>query len=574
MVGAPPPSARTRRTVLGSHGSGAWNGHFISDLASAAGALARSDISPWATIGEALRGSITLYVWDSHEQEVAILPDPLGAGLSFIYRDDDFSAISSDHRALARFVVARGMPLTKSADYVASLLLTGAGGVFPSSYKEIDAVPNFNYVVASSDGLKLQEYGGALERTLRPESPIEDLIDQGYWEIRDNSQAAIKSSHGFKYVHLTGGRDSRMVLGSLLALREASSFEYYSIKGQKADYDIAAGLAGSYGLRLTDDLGFSPGSVETYDELLYDTMASTGGLLPSGARTNMNSSGPLVLSGGYGECFRTFKSKNMARSIMAADVHAFPQMMWEGRGYAKAGPTIFTNEFLERVAISVRAKARKGLDLGVAPRNVADYFYLSVRNRYWVGLQSRTWSEFGARFDPLYSLGAIAAAARHEFQQRRSNLVGFDLMARFDPKLLRYPFKSPVFDGVYAEHREVPDSLSFENVAPAPAPTPGRSVRGGRGSQRALLPRPSSEQIVLARRLDVPIGRVVAFDYIRPKLANMIGSASSPVSELQDALDLERVVRHILEDPTRASVQQGISLYSALLWMSTPPGSD
>lgn len=530
---------------------------------------------PWYSFGQSLRGSITLYIWDRAERTIVVLPDPLGAGLVFTHKDSHATTISSDHRALARFLATEGKPITKSAHYTANVILTGSGGLFPSSYKDIQVLDPFTYLTISNGELRHHAYPVETWLTEPADDPHQE-VHSSYQEILSNTKAASASRHKHKIAHLTGGRDSRMVLGALLHIDAQADFSFYSIQSQQVDRQVAEALAVELGLTMTDYQGAHPASADTVDELLLDTMVTTGGLLPSGPRSTMLSdSPPLMLAGGYGELFRTFKPVNMANAVLDPDLTLFPQKLWGGRGYSFADETsLFTHDYLHLVAERVRASILDSSARGVAPHNLADDFYMRVRNRYWVGLQSRTWSEFGSRFDPLYSLAGIKAAMQLDFPRRRANLVGFEVMGMLDDRLIHYSFGGRhVFDKTYERLRGIPAPAALDQQR---RPTfDGRHAPESTRARRGPLAQPSSDQIARAATLDVPSGRVAMYDYARGRLGETIEESMSQVPDFSSVFDQRTLSRLLLDQPeSRATMQQVISLYTSCLWLTTPPGSD
>jgi hypothetical protein len=140
--------------ILGVHGCGTIDGTLVWRTQDAERVGAMMNATSWAHLGERIRGSLTLYLLDEPRGTIAVLPDPLGAGVVFTFRDQDSFAVSSDLQRLSEFLAGRGKRISRSAGYSACLIATGSGGIFPSSYEGIDALDHFQYVLVKADGVE------------------------------------------------------------------------------------------------------------------------------------------------------------------------------------------------------------------------------------------------------------------------------------------------------------------------------------------------------------------------------------------------------------------------------------
>lgn len=568
VVGATSPSLIARRSVLGLHGTGSWNGKLVSDLADASALVDSRDVYSWETIGERLRGSVTLYAWDRISQELAVLPDPLGAGIVYRYTSATVTAVSSHLPSLAQFLEARGVKLTRSAKYSASLIITGSGGMYPSSYVEIDALEHFEYVVFGHDSVQVRTYG-VKQRVFSNSHSYEDGLLETYQEVLECTKAAIESKHDYKIAHLTGGFDSRVVLGALLKLGGQEEFKYYCLPSVKADREVAEGLAGSYGLEMTNysgaDWAVLPGSV---DEQFLGPMVRSGGILPTAPDIGMSNAGSLILQGGYGEFYRTFFSTDMSGAVLS-NPRELAEKMWGIRGYpALNGESIFKHDFAEEIALKLKVMVDEGVEMGIRADAIPDYLYMRVRNRYFVGTQSREWSSIGSQFDTLYGLSSLSATYRLDFDTRRSNVFGFDLLQMFDKDLIRYPYaKTTPFNWKYQRLRGLPETLEFDA-----ATVPRFDSRQGRVGVRrngTNIAGPTQRQIDLANRMNLPSTRIAQMELAAPLLLPMIDQIRDLAPEFSDVFNMELLTSKLsgqVESP--ADVNLILTMYSSCLWLA------
>ncbi len=506
-------------------------------------------------------------MWDRVSQEVAVLADPLGAGIVYRFDDGKDYAVSSDLRSLVRFLESRGKKLTRSAKYAACLIVTGCGGLYPSSYEEIDSLDHFQYLLFSRSTVRVGSYS-IKQRVLNNENTYEDDLLETYQEILDCTQAAADAKHENKIAHLTGGFDSRVVLAALLKLGRQDDFKYYCLPSPKVDRDVAEGLALAFNLRMTEWSGANwsilPGSV---DEQFLGSMVRSEGILPSAPDIGMITAGSLMLQGGYGEFYRAYYYKDMAAAVKAGPV-ALAAQMWGGRGYPAEGvESIFAQEYADDVALRLGKLVDEGLEHGVRADAIPDYLFMRVRNRYFVGNQSREWSGIGSQFDTLYGFGGLSATYKLDFDTRKSNVFGFDLLNMLNPSLIRYPYAKPAFDWKYKQLRQVPDVLQFDTSAsPQIDARPGTRAARRNGSSPAA---PSDTQIERANRLNIPANRIAQVDYAAPRLLPMIEEAKEHDPAFSSVFNMDALMAKInAPTQTSADINLILTMYSSCLWLT------
>lgn len=567
VIGGAAPSLVTRRSVIGIHGTGAWRGQLLADVSDATRAFSPVRIDTWEGIGEDLRGSITLYLWDRESEELAVLADPLGAGIVYRYDDGVDYAVSSDLRSLVNFLRSRGKNLTRSAKYAACLIVTGCGGVYPSSYVEIDALDHFQYFIFNRNAVQVRTYG-IKSRVFDNSNSYEDDLLSTYQDILDCTRAAADAKHENKIAHLTGGFDSRVVLAALIKLGRESEFKYYCLPSPKVDRDVAEGLAVAFDLQMTEwsgaDWNLLPGSL---DEQFLGPMVRSEGILPSAPDIGMITRGSLMLQGGYGEFYRTYYSRNMAEAVDAGPAQLARQM-WGGRGYPTDDATsIFTQDYADEVALRVDRFVSEGLTQGVRADAIPDYLFMRVRNRYFVGNQSREWSGLGSQFDPLYGLGGLSATYKLDYDTRRSNVFGFDLLNLLNTELIRYPYAKVAFDWKYKRIRDLPDMLEFDASA-SPRIEPRPNTRTARRSGGQLLT-PTDAQIARANQLKIPANRVAQVEAATPLLGSMIDEACAIDPDFSSVFNIDTLIQKVnapIETP--ADINLVLTMYSSCLWLT------
>lgn len=345
-------------------------------------------------------------------------------------------------------------------------------------------------------------------------------------------------------------------------------FRYYCLPSPKVDRDVAEGLAVALDLEMTEWSGANwqilPGSL---DEQFLGPMVRSEGILPSAPDIGMVTAGSLMLQGGYGEFYRTYYSRNMSDAVTSGAAELC-QQMWGGRGYpANGNDSIFTHDYADEVATRVGRYVSEGLSQGVRADAIPDYLFMRVRNRYFVGNQSREWSGIGSQFDTLYGLGGLSATYKMDFDTRRSNVFGFDLLNMLDPDLIRYPYAKTAFDWKYKQIRELPSPIEF-NKSRSPQIHPRPSTRIGR-RLGGKLAAPSEAQIERANRLKIPANRIAQVDLAAPRLESLIEEANALDPEFSVAFNLDSLMTKLNQPiETPSDINLILTMYSSCLWLT------
>ena len=451
------------RSVIAVHGCGVVNGQLITNSVDAAQAISGLQGHRLSDIGEKMKGSLTLYVVEGHQQCVTVLADPLGGGLVFMHRDSDGCAISSDLRSLVSFLRRIGKEPRKSLNYLAAYVATGSGGLVPASYEDIDVLPQFSYIEVCPQGVSILDYNCKTD-FFNNDMPYQDALQATRVEISANISAMASAANPRKVAHLTGGVDSRIVLGALIHAGVQDEFSFYCSGGSTApDQIIAKKLAAEYSLTMTVNSGLESNWVpESLEQQLLLPFIETSGIISGVAQEGNSPSSTLVASGGYGELFRSFYNKGSQEASTAASAE---KMFGRTAFSSNSRRRIFSDQFVDTSLHSLELGFREARDLGVRSDAELDYIYFSRRNRYYVGEISRSVSKYSARFDPLYSLHGASLGLRVDNLSRDANIIGFDLLNHFDNRLSLLPFDSDKYSGSYERIRTIPSSVDFKSSA-------------------------------------------------------------------------------------------------------------
>ena len=102
--------------------------------------------------------------------------------------------------------------------------------------------------------------------------------------------------------------------------------------------------------------------------------------------------------------------------------------------------SIFKPHYLEKFSRGFEEIVVNGKKIGVPDNSIPDYFYQSLRARYFIGQISFFMSNSNPRFDVLYSPKAAIMALFLDKKLRKANLIGFNIMDDLVPGLKNLPF--------------------------------------------------------------------------------------------------------------------------------------
>ena len=446
-----------------------WDGRDAGDFAQWWGARARQ--------------SACAYVWHAASRRLVVLPDPIGGATVFVHEVDGVCVLSSDYGALISTLTELGLRPTKDLMYQVERTVVGSGGLWETSYTGGRRVPTFTHVVVDAAGLREVRYAAAPSLT-EPLSYFDGLSTVRS-DVLASVEAIAAAPTDERVAHLTGGFDSRLVLGAILETGLQDRFDFFcSGPPESPDRAVADGLARTFGLTRAHSGGLMPVVVGSFVEQQQALLSYTAGLSNVGP-TGLEPQRDIVAAGGgYGELLRSFYTHAITGQGNAP---------WEdGRGLLTAmlgsapDEGILTAHAFGLIASRLSEVLTGIHGTGVPADFVGDVFYSDVRNRYHMGATTLYWSRVGARVNPLYTVAALPAARELTGLARRANVLGYDLLESFGRSLSQYPFDTDRSSPEYRRQRRARRGIPFgdgplrwaprrpSTAAPGPEITPER----------------------------------------------------------------------------------------------------
>ncbi|WP_193067982.1 hypothetical protein, partial [Halomonas sp. 3D7M] len=483
-------------------GCGVLGGNLVTET----GDIARLECLQSLEIDRTFReasGSFCLYIESS--DNIRIFPDPLGACLVYTYECEEFAAFSSDLEALVEQLRLRGVKdVAPDPFYLALLLKIGNGAFNYSSFSSIKVLSPRSYIVVHDGGFEVKEYFSLAEEVLS-DTPYSECRDLAVNDIFRNLSAIKRSGLVDITSHLTGGFDSRLVAASLskIGIDRAVSF-FCSGPDSATDKVIAYNIGKQEGWVFSSSHGLVGGDKDPYKSLVMGVDYTSGMAVSSPVNgSHYKSRGSLILSGGYGECFRSFYSEK--RSLPIDSVWAHQPLLDE--------------ELNEKVDSLTGDYLNSLLDMGYSYDQALDVMYVEQRNRYFVGNIATLFSRKTSRFDPLYSINAVVASLKLDPERRKDNFLGFEVMYEMDKGLLEYEFDGDKFGSTVHDFYPVIGKKTFKL-----SPVDGVSYKAPDNLELLFLGdhRPeegrsnrTKEKTELAKKLKAPPWQVYNYDLVR-----------------------------------------------------------
>lgn len=269
----------------------------------------------------------------------------------------------------------------------------------------------------------------------------DELISAGTRKIVENTMAALSSNQFTDVIaDVTGGKDSRLVLGALTQWPGWPARVKVNTTGapDSPDVAISAGLANHYGASYFrgDDTRQHPISAE--DNLTFWRSYYFGQYhrFAAGAWSNLGSNQHhLTLGGANGEIYRGFWTALVERYLTPeATTRSFASALVQG----SATPGFYSDQQLDALSTALADE----LDTYPATtlRGKVEDHYLFHRNRTHCGLRGFTFYHDRLTWYPLMSADLLAASRMISYEDRVNNKVIHDVLSELDPDLTRFRF--------------------------------------------------------------------------------------------------------------------------------------
>lgn len=388
-----------------------------------------------------MRGAITNFIFNKANEEIYIIPDPMGLSILFHYLTPKVSVITTNLAEMKKILSKMNIVLEKDEKFLMEVLSFGNGGLTSTPYKDVLSLNPYEFIYCNHNGYRiiknrnLDDFIDSIENV-----SIEETIQQLENDIKRNLNIVSQYPANGKFIsHLTGGFDSRLILSGILNQGLEDKFLFFcSGKDGTPDVDISKNLCRHYGLTFTEYSGYVLNKTpEKSSDPAQWALENTSGLSYS-AHNHYDRNDNIVISGGLGG--QVMSSNTIKNNPNTFDT--FKELMskiWPNTN-TDSTRAIFQSKYVNELNKNYLSRISEGKKLGLQADALPDYFYQTIRARFYTGQISFYMSNSNPRFDALYSPKASLMGLKQDLITRQSNLIGISVMESLKPGLVNLPF--------------------------------------------------------------------------------------------------------------------------------------
>lgn len=485
-----------------------------------------------------------------------IFPDPLGSNILFFYKQQEIFACSTDLEELVKVLKHNGVELKKNLFFLAETVCTGSGGFFDSSYEDIQALEPHSYIQVKDNTVTVLKYHTESIIFDIPEFEIDDIKN----DIAANIRAVGEHKDLLKVAHITGGFDSRLVFSALMSSNLSVEDNLYFLcngNSRLTDKSIATKLCSAFGQTMINNAGIiaNPNYV---DNLLKHTSGMSLQHPPIAKMRN-----ELIMAGGFGENLRSFYSQALQDELEThPPVSRIVEKLYGNVLSEEKSKRFVSDEFYEQFIKRFTKKLHIGLNNGLDAAASIDYLYVSVRNRYFLSQTAIHYSNISPRVDPLYSVYGAGYALHMDSKRRQTNMLGLELMYRFDPECLALPFDRQRITQDFMEEHPAFQQKNFTSGSAKVLNLPIASMRADVNSSTKIA---NQDDIKKANELGSPLWQIANLSDVQKKLKHLISQLDS--KELSNNFDAKYIsYLSSAQLNNRVHIRRLFNIFNILSW--------
>lgn len=453
---------------------GAWASNWVAELLSGVRAKPGDPADP-----SLFSGTYSIFYANSADRMATLFSDVLDTGLVYVAEAGNHWVFSN--RADVTGQVAFGS-LEKDDEAMAWMPFFTYMLDERTSFRGVRVLEPGAQVLFGPDGVRIHEgtpewKRASLSRSSLTPTEIRERREGLGAALVSHAQTVARVPAPHRVVRLSGGKDSRLVLATLLAAGVADRFEFVTIGApENADVRTAQHLADRYAL----DLRVVTPPQAQMDPVAFDLRLRLQAFQKSGMFGAWDLgdvpgiTGNVELGGLFGEILKSHYAADASISSPESLRHHFRNVM------RFDGARILRPQVARGLRRRVEAWVEQQLDDGVSPGEIVDGFYTEIRLRRWVG----TAQEGNARnlhANLLQHPEVVRAGFAADHEQRRRDALHFELIRLLAPDLSKVPLAKATWHP--DNYRDLPDADEHEAIEPI------RSQAGGRPWQHAVWSR-------------------------------------------------------------------------------------
>ncbi len=394
-----------------------------------------------------------------NQNEVNIYTDPNGYRHLYYYSSDEFDVVSNDFEKIFDFLKGRKINLSFSYETTLASILMGVSFFPGTGVKEIKLLNTNEYIHLDLEKRKItiknRNYFDFAEFIFNKRISRSDLLNIVSSRLKKNALNILEDhADKEKIVEVTGGSDSRLVLGTLLACR-FKDFKVYTFgKIDSLDQRVSQQIQNMFGL---DTINYS-NDITRLHAAKQRWKITAGAFLPVDIsyRSAFKRKSHLAFAGTGGELSRGYftkqtynKNYTSAKEIkIVDDVSAFRMLL---ENYSLRN--LLTNEFKWLIATE-SANYYKDFPYAKELHLLLDYAFFQSRLRWHFGKQTMLRDQLFIETPAImndFMYHSLIFSTNHI--ERISDKNVYDLLNILYQPLNFLPFTNPPkFDKTFQEH--------------------------------------------------------------------------------------------------------------------------
>jgi hypothetical protein len=376
------------------------------------------------------------------EENIVVTQDFFGCGILFYFQQNDFFVISNRYHLLLLFLSWIGHKGRLNSDKVISTLYSNTTLLHKNTSSKMDIIgvnqlPFDHEVKVDRDGWKVVPK--KMVKNIfseRSTEGYEELLRRGKEEVIDNIRSVFESNLFEKHItDLTGGRDSRAVLGAILNIEDAIKKIEVRTNDETGSLDlqIALGLTKLFGGKLYNEIGRPqhPITVEESFDIWRSYFMGTYHRLGLGTWSPKGENNLQIrFSGGCGEIYRTIWSKIYGNEVSGA--YSIEELVSKlTNSFPRVSAYPYAQDRLNELLINELKEIP-----GETPIEKFNYHDLYFGNRYHFGMRAFEFYHDCPMWFPLLSKSLFRASRLLTFEERSSEKFMLELTERMNPLLI------------------------------------------------------------------------------------------------------------------------------------------
>lgn len=287
---------------------------------------------------------------------------------------------------------------------------------------------------------------------------FEDLIEASIEEVKSNLFAVVNSGNTIP-LGLTGGKDSRLTLAFCDYFGLNDSIDAFTNGHQKhPDVEVAKKIADIYGLNhRVNSPAFSTTSIpyvsanELFHRMAVHVFRTDASFGLWDLKSRGNSGYGLALSGFLGEVFKSYLKKplNSSDKLSPKEFITFFDPL-----------NIVDKEVKNEIDAKLKDKLWAFKELGYELSDIPDLYYAVVRVPQWLGAARLVDGYSIQSVSIVNSLSLSQLAMNLPSDERRMDIIHYELIKILSPRLLKIPFAMQSWDQNLEKFGAIPEVFS------------------------------------------------------------------------------------------------------------------